>query len=171
MPRLPLLLLAVALTALAACDSGSAVNPPSPADVAGTYDVTSFRFRPDASGIATVNLLDTLAAGSTQFEILDSGDAFLRYRFAGGTARLLLGEVEVRQSQIRLTFESGTETNRLRLLLPSVLVLDRTATGIQSSTATTANLEAFNPNRYAGLNNVEGSLMLTLTAQTTSVDS
>ncbi len=149
-----------ALLALTACDSGPAVTPPTPADVAGTYSVAEFRFQPDASGVASVNLLDTLAVASV--EVLDSGDAFLRYRFRGGTERVLLGEIEVRRDQIRLTFEPGTETNRTRLLLPASLVLDRTDDGLEASTQTTVNLEAYDASEYQGLNEVDGRLLLGL---------
>ena len=159
-PVLRYLLPLAAAVVLAACDSGPAVDPPSPADIAGTYTVTEFRFRPDASGITPVNLLDTLAAAS--FEVLDSGDAFLRYRFRGGNERVLLGEVEVRRDQIRLTFDAGTEANRTRLLLPSSLVFDRVDEGFDASTETTVNLEAYDASRYQGLDEAAGRLLLSL---------
>lgn len=161
-PLLPALLL-VALAALAACDSGDAVDPPRPADVAGTYTLTQFRFQPEASGIAAVNLLDTLVAASSGVEILDSGDALFRYRLRGGTTRVLLGEVEVRRDEIRLTFEGGTETGRLSLLLPASLVFERTDDGLEAATQTRVNLEVYDPDRYGGLDDAAGTLRLDLT--------
>lgn len=156
---------ALLLLVLAACDSGPAVDPPSAADIAGTYAVQAFRFDPDAPALETATLLDTLVAADTQFEVLDSGQALFRYRFRGGQQRVLQGQVEVRSEQVRLTFDAGSGTTRTSLLLPERLVFDRVGAALAASAATRADLAAFEPDRYGGFSDVPGTLVLRLVPQ------
>lgn len=159
----PALLLAALV--LAACDSGPAIDPPTPGDIAGTYNVQEFSFEPDASALETAVLLDTLVAADTRFEVLDSGQALLRYRFQGGSQRVLQGQVEVRSEQVRLSFDDGTSAARTSLLLPERLVFDRVGGALAVSTPTRVNLAAFAPNRYGGFTDVPGTLVLRLVQQ------
>lgn len=160
MPRLAPLLVFAAAALLAACDSGPAVDPPSPADIAGVYDVQEFRFTPDAGALDPAVLLDTLVAADTRLEVLDGGDALFRYRFRGGVQRVLQGEVEVRAEEVRLTFDGGAD--RTSLLLPERLVLTRAGTALAAAEETRANLEAYDRSEYRGFTDVPGVLALRL---------
>jgi hypothetical protein len=158
------LLIAVPLlfaVALAACDSDGG-DAPTPADIAGVYDVQELRFRPNAGALSAANVLDTLVAENTSFEILDSGDAIFRYRIRGGQTRVLLGEVEVRSQEVRLQFESGSATARQQLLLPESIVFTREGTGLSASVETRVDLEAYDPDQYDTFDNVLGRLTLRL---------
>ncbi|MFN3597799.1 MAG: hypothetical protein ACK41D_11075 [Rubricoccaceae bacterium] len=170
MPRLlraavlPLLALA-----LAACDSGTPVNPPSPADVAGTYTVADFRFRPQATALPVVVVSDTLVAADTFFELLDSGQALFRYRKTGGAAQAVSGTFEVRAAQVRLTFPATAEAQLGGLLLPRVLTFDRDGTALiltPGSASVTANLNAYDPVRFSGFTSVPGAIQLRLVRRT-----
>jgi hypothetical protein len=161
--RAPLVLAAAAL--FAACDSGNAVDPPSPADVAGVYTVAAFRFQPTAQALAPADVLADLDPDVTSVEILDSGDVVFRYRLDGGLTRVLLGEVEVRSAQVRLTFTGQTDAGRLAALLPSSLTLDRVEGVLVASTTFRANLAAYDDEQYAGFTDVPGTLTIRLAPQ------
>lgn len=161
-PRPRLLLAAIAAAVLAACDTGDAIDPPSAADVAGVYDIEAFRFTPTSSALAPVSVLDTLVAAETFVEILDGGQATLRFRREGGTTRLVTGGVEVRAREVRVTFEAGSEPTLARLVLPRVLTLTREGDDLTVTTAYTANLEAYDATRYGGFSSIPGTLALRL---------
>ncbi len=156
----PLLLGAFVL--LAACDSGDAIDPPTPADVAGTYDISALSFVPSSSGISTVNVLDTLVTAESTIRLLDSGQAQLDFRRRGGTARFVAGSIEVRARQVRLTFDAGSESTLARLVLPRVLTLDRDSTALTVSMNLTADLQAYDAARYGGLTAIPGRLTVGL---------
>ena len=161
------LLFVVALAGgLSACDSEGA-DGPDPSDVAGVYAISTFSFDPDIQILDPVSVLDTLDAGQSSLEILDGGQVLFRYRLrgTGSTSRLLTGEASVRNEQVRITFEDGSETLRRRLLLPNQVTFDRDGTTLSAETETTVNLEAFSPRYGTGgtFRNVEGTLVLTLT--------
>ena len=153
----------LAVLALAACDSGDAIDPPSPADIAGTYAFEAFRFRPAASALAPVDVLDTLVATDSYVQFFDGGQAILQFRRAGGTTRFVPGDVEVRRDQVRLTFQGGNDATLARLVLPNVLVFDREDDGGLTVTESfTADLEAYDVDRYAGFDAIPGTLTLRL---------
>lgn len=152
----------VALAGVAACDSGDAVDPPTPADVAGTYDIEALRFVPSSSALAPVSVLDTLVAAESFVRILDGGQATLEFRRTGGTARFVPGVVEVRARQVRLTFDAGNESTLARLVLPQVLTFDRDGDDLDLETAYTANLEAYDADRYGGFTSIPGTLTVRL---------
>ncbi len=166
--RLALLSAAVLVAAVAfsACDSGNAVDPPTPADVAGVYTFDAFRFQPDAGALQGVNVLDTLVTDESFVELLDSGQATLRFRRTGGTTRFVAGTFEVRRDQIRLTFQGGNEATLGRLVLPNVLTFDRTGDTLSLEDDFTANLEAYDSSRYAGFGSIPGTLTLRLSLRT-----
>lgn len=159
--RLALLPVALAALVLSACDSGNAVDPPSPADVAGIYSFEAFRFQPNASALAGVSVLDTLVAAESYLEFLDGGQATLRFRRVGGTTRFVPADFEVRRDQVRLTFQGGNEATLGRLVLPNVLTFDRVDDDVLALTDQfTANLESYDAERYAGFDAVPGTLTL-----------
>lgn len=161
-PRFLPLAAAVALALLSACDSGDAVDPPSPADVAGAYDIEALRFVPTSTALAPVSVLDTLVAAESFVRILDGGQATLEFRRLGGTARFVPGEVEVRARQVRLTFAAGNEATLARLVLPQVLTFDRDGDDLELETPYTANLEAYDATRYGGFTAIPGRLTVRL---------
>ena len=161
--RLALLPVVLATLALAACDSGDALDPPSPADIAGTYSFEAFRFRPNASALAPVNVLDTLVASDSYVQFFDGGQAILQFRRVGGTTRFVPGDVEVRRDEVRLTFQGGNDATLARLVLPNVLTFERGDGGLLTVTESfTADLEAYDIDRYAGFDAIPGTLTLRL---------
>ncbi|WP_412061033.1 hypothetical protein [Rubrivirga sp. IMCC45206] len=165
-PRLPLLLALVALVGLGACDSGDAIDAPTAADVAGVYTFDAFTFAPTATALAPVSVLDTLVAAESFVELLDGGQATLRFRRTGGTTRFVPGDFEVRRAELRVTFDSGNDDTLGRLILPSVLTFERD--GDDALTLTdqfTADLEGYDAQRYSGFDAVPGTLTLRLTRQ------
>ena len=166
-PRLLPLLAALALVSLGACDSGDAVDTPTPADVAGVYDVADLRFVPNSPGLRTVILADTLVAGDTSVRLFDGGQATLEFRREGGVARFVPGEFEVRRRQLRLTFDGGNGEALARLLLPQELTFDRDddSGALSLQEPLTANLEAYDAARYGGFRSVPGTLTFRLNAR------
>ena len=153
----------VALVAVSACDSGDAIDAPTPGDVAGVYDFDAFRFTPDASALAPVNVLDTLVTGESFVELLDGGQATLRFRRQGGATRFVPGDFEVRRSELRITFDGGNDDTLARLVLPGVLTFERDDDdGLSLSQELTADLEAYDASRYGGFDDVPGTLTLRL---------
>ena len=168
LPRLALRLLiaAVLVGGLSACDSGG--DDPEPADVAGVYNVSTLTFDPDIGILGDVSVLDTLDAGQTSLEILDSGQVLFRYRLqgTGSTSQLLTGEASVRNEQVRITFGDGTDTARRRLLLPNQITFDRDGSSLSAETQTTVDLSRYSPrfeDRDRTFSSVRGTLRLTLT--------
>lgn len=152
---------ALAAVAFSGCDSGDAIDPPTPADVAGIYTFESFRFQPTSSGLSPVSVLDTLVAAESFIELLDSGQATLRFRRTGGTTRFVPATFEVRRQQLRLTFQAGNEATLARLVLPNVLTFDRPSDGVLTiSESFTANLEAYDAARYGGFTSIPGTLTI-----------
>ena len=162
--RLLSLLGALALVSLSACDSGDDGDEPTPADVAGFYDFDAFRFVPDAPGVQSVNVADTLVAGDSFIRLFDGGQATLEFRRQSGVARFVPGEFEVRRRQLRVTFDGGNAETLSRLLLPQVLIFDRDAAtgGLVLEEDLTADLEAYDAGRYGGFRSVPGTLTLQL---------
>ena len=151
----------VAAAAFSACDSGDAIDSPTPADVAGVYAFEVFRFQPTSTALAGVSVLDTLVAAESFIELLDSGQATLRFRREGGTTRFVPADFDVRRDQVRLTFQGGNEATLGRLVLPGVLVFDRGDNGALTLSETfTANLEAYDATRYGGFTAIPGTLTL-----------
>ncbi|WP_420456210.1 hypothetical protein [Rubrivirga sp.] len=167
--RLALLSVAVLVAALAlpACDSGGAIDTPTPADVEGIYTFDAFRFQPEAAALAPVNVLDTLVVAESFIRLFDSGQATLEFRRTGGTTRFVPGEFEVRREEIRLTFDGGNEATLGRLVLPNVLTFERDDDdGLSLEDDFTANLEAYDSARYSGFSSIPGTLTMRLSLDT-----
>lgn len=151
-----------------ACDSTDADDDPRPADVAGVYTFTGFSFDPTGSGIELVNVLDTLVAEETSLELLDSGQFILRYRFVGGSQQVVSGVFDVDEEEITLSAEGDLNARLLGdILLADPITLERNelTTVLSADFSTTANLEAFSEDRYAGLTSVPGRMQLGLALQ------
>ena len=118
-------LAALLALALAACDGGSAIDAPTPADVAGLYDLSELRFTPDASALGAVDVASELVAADSYVELTDGGQAVLRYRRPNGTVRLVPGTFEVRRRELRVTFDGGNGAALSAVLLPQVLTFTR----------------------------------------------
>lgn len=153
---------AAALVSLSACDSGDAIDAPTPADVAGIYDIGAFRFVPQASALRPVNVADTLVVADSFVRLFDGGQATLEFRRKGGTARFVPGTFEIRRRELRITFSGGNGETLGRLLLPQVLTFARDSeTGALAFEETlTADLEAYDSARYGGFRSVPGVLSL-----------
>lgn len=119
--RLPLLLPALFLLLLAACDSGPTIEGE---DLAGTYDFEDFYFDIAAPAVDDVGFLDTLVAADTQLELSADDEFVLVYRFEGaGSRRFLTGSFEIDGSRVILQFRSSDDEKRRQLLLPPELAL------------------------------------------------
>jgi len=146
--------------AVVGCSSGDPISPPTAEDVEGSYMVTEFIFTPQATGIQSVNVRDTLVTENTLLELFGSGAALFRYRIVGAPSDIIAGEIDVSATQVRLRL-ADTGGRLPRLLLPATLTFQREdANSLQLQSQTTANLAAFDPVRFAGLTSVAGTLRL-----------
>lgn len=166
-PLLPSLVALLFL--LAACDSGDPIDEPEPADVAGTYRFTELAFQPEAAGVAPANVRDTLDTSATSLQLTPEGDFLLQYQFKGtGPNRgpyFVIGSFGVSDRAVRLEASRESAANLQRLLLSNELSLRRSeeAPGVLfASIERTANLEAYDPAKYAGLRSVPGTLQVRL---------
>lgn len=151
------------LMLLAGCDSGDPIDREGPSDVAGVYHFAELRFRPDASGLTTANVLAALDSANTQLRLSDNGNFTLLYEFKNGSPYTAIGKFEVTERTVRLN-GSGTE-NYVRLLLDPTTTLQRSETERRVLSATirkTVNLDAYDPDEYAGLTSVHGTLYIRL---------
>ena len=151
--------LVVAL-AIAGCSSGDPISPPTAEDVEGNYAITEFTFTPLATGIQSVNVLDTLVTASTGLELFGSRAALFRYRIEGVPADVIAGEFDITATQLRLRL-TDPGARLPRLLLPATLTFERVNENtLHLESQITANLAAYDPARFAGLNAVVGTLRL-----------
>lgn len=152
--------LVLGLSVLAGC-TGTPVEPPSPRDVAGTFEFTEFRFVPDAAALAPANVLDTLDALPSLL-LTEGGQWVLVYRFRGGVTSLLFGDFSVSSNEVRLDAAATTEARLAQVLLESPIRLTRYPAEPDLFTAAirkTVDLEAYS-NRYRGVPPVTGTLRL-----------
>jgi len=161
--RLPVLLLLVLGTALVAgCSSRNPFTPPARSDLEGLYEFTQFDFTPQASGIAPANVLEVLVPTATTLELFGGGDVLLRYRVGDNPSALISGTFDAASDRVRIQF-NDTQNRLPRLLLRSPVTFQRPQEGVLSlSGETVVNLAAFNPERYAGLTEVPGTLRISL---------
>lgn len=167
--RLPALLwTALFIGLLAGCDSEGPVNPPEPADVAGTYVFEQLTFDPATAALSDVNVLDTLVAAGTRLRLFDGGQYILEYQFRGGSQLIAAGDFEVATREVRLTSDRNDRDRLRSLLLSPEMTLVR---DVQNPALLTAaiekdvNLEAYNAGRYRDLTDISGTLRLRLRRQ------
>jgi hypothetical protein len=161
--RFPVIVLQIGLAVVlvvAGCSSGDPISPPTAGDVEGTYAVTEFSFTPRATGIQPVSVLDTLVTANTGLELFGSRAALFRYQIVGAPSDIVAGEFDLTANQLRLRL-SDTAGRLPRLLLPTTLTFNRLdANTLRLEAETTANLAAYDPVAFAGLNAVVGTLRL-----------
>lgn len=157
----PLLVLAaVLLVALAACDSGG--PDPDPADVAGIYTFEQLTFDITAPGFPDVSVLDTLQAA--QLILRNSGFFYLEYQFKDDDEDVVAaGTFSVTDDRVRLNAEEADAPFFTDILLPPELALTREGNVLTATVTRTVDLEEFNPEQYPGLESVRGTLRIRLT--------
>ncbi len=157
-----LVLLAFAGAGLVGCDSEDPVAIPTPEDLEGLYDFTEYRFVPDASAVEPANVLDTLVAAQTSMELFGSGRVIFRYKVEEEPSNALDGSFDLNATQLRLRLVGEGALTRLLLTSPLIFERNDEAGRLTLDQETTANLAAYDPDRYEGLNSVDGTLMITL---------
>ena len=173
------LVLLVAVASLGACDSGPALDDPTAEDVQGVYDLSTYVFTPQATGIGAVNVQAYLVDESSYLELFGSGQAQLRYRFQGRVTSVVPGEIVASRTLVRLRFDSGFEDALDRLLLRSLasspLRFERDGTTLVLSDGddvpgvqTAVNLQALDATLYGGLTAIPGTLQLQATLRSDS---
>lgn len=151
----------------AGCDTSDPVEPADPADVAGTYDITEFRFIPDRSGIVPVNVLDSLAAEASYLDLRSSGNFQLVYQFTGDDfsddAR---GAFTVTPDKVRLNARDMDVARMQALLLSQNVTLERASDTVLSiDEQMTVDLEAYDDDVYGGIEPQPGRLRVQFTLQ------
>lgn len=160
--------LLLGLVFVTGCDTTDPVAPADPADVAGVYDIVTFRFTPAAQAIASANVLDKLVAEETFFELLDTqrgGQFQLRYRRTGELADIINGDFTVDANRVSMTVREEDRPSLANLLLDAQITLNRESVDtLVRSVTKDVNLEQYDPEQYggAGLTNVRGTLELRL---------
>lgn len=152
--------LALGCGLLAACDTGG--EDATPADVAGEYRFTEFRFVPDAPLLPPADLLDTLVAEQTRLQLFSSGRFTLLYQYRGAPPTFIGGDFDVSDERVRLIGHEDEARFYRALLLGTEVTLRRDgADGFVATLPRTVDLDAFS-DRYDGLRSVEGTVRLQL---------
>lgn len=160
MRRSFVLLLGLLVFALTGCDSSSPIDPPSPQDVEGVYHIAELRFVPQASAIEPANVLSRIDVGRSNLELSGLGDAIFRFALTNQPSALLAGDFSVTATQLRLRL-TDPQSRLPTILLSSPLTLNRADDAeLVLQQVQTVNLAAFDPERYAGLTAVQGTLTL-----------
>jgi len=163
---IPILLLA--FICLQACDSGDPIEMPDPAEVAGLYLFEDLHFIPDGQGIEPADLLDTLRTEATLIRFSSSGVFYVDYEFIGGTPYFLRGTFEVTARTVQLHGEREHRDEYRKLLLEENLILQRDELDpdiLSAQLVKTVDLQAFSPDKYAGVTAAPGTLFLRLGRQ------
>lgn len=161
----PTLLLGAMLTLFVGCDTSDPVPSVEPAEVAGAYDFSAFRFVPDRTGIAGVNLLDSLIIDETVLQLVDTGDFRLRYQFQDDAFDDdIRGTYTVTRDEVVLRPRAEDRDLLPGLLIPdATLVLQRESDSILAFDETvTVDLEAFDERAYGGIAPQPGRLTIRL---------
>jgi len=157
------LLFGAMLTVSVGCDTSDPVPSVEPAEVAGTYDFSVFRFVPDRTGIAGVSLLDSLITDETGLQLVDTGDFRLQYQFQDDAFDDdIRGTFTVNRDEVVLRPRSEDRDLLPGLLIPDeTLVLQRESDSILSFDETvTVDLEAFDERAYGGIAPQPGRLTI-----------
>jgi hypothetical protein len=165
MPRrlyYPLALLAA--VALGGCDTE---NPSTPLEeVEGVYAFTELYFDTQASAIADADVLARLDSAQSDIEIFSNAPALIRFELDGEGRQRADASVTATPSIVRLTAVTEADARTLsEILLPPTMTFDRDEDGdhlVGEFFLPAADLEAFDPDAYAGVPPVAGTLFVTL---------
>lgn len=161
---LPCLLLLILVVLMSACDSGPSVVEEA---VPGEYRFETLRFRFGTDNV--VNLRDTLVTSETRIVFLSRPRFLLFYQIKGRPgATVAEGQYSVSGRRVVLR---GLEEDVNRglfedILLPAEFRLtyddSTTPLTLRGSFNQTVNLHAFDPNRYPGFREIQGTLQIVL---------
>ncbi len=160
---LPLLLGLLVLTA--GCDSGDPIDEPDPTEVAGTYRFTQFVFEPDATAITPANVLARLDSAGTSLRLTNTRSFLLTYEFESNDLSFIIGNFDLTAGTVRLNGSGENPADYQRILLDQQFTLQRNANQpgvLTASIQKRVNLQAYNPQLYAGLESVPGTLRMRL---------
>lgn len=168
-PRCALVAVALAFLAFTGCDTN---NPGRDLDlIDGTYAIAEITFDPDAPAVEDADVDAELNPNVTRLEVYGSdAEAQLTTQFQGESTRSrTLLDVSASRGQAR--FEAATtddEEDLARLLLPPQFTLEYVGDNpavLEATFRRTANLQAFDSDRYSGLTAVAGRLTVRLERQ------
>jgi hypothetical protein len=165
MPRcLFALVLLVVLPTLSGCDTD---NPSTPLEeIEGVYVFTEFLFDTDASAIADADVLARLDSARSNVELFGSGRALIRFKLDDEPSQLADANATATSASVRLTAETQDDAVVLsQILLPPTMTFERGTTDERLTGEfflAAADLEAFDPETYAGVPPVSGTLYVTL---------
>jgi hypothetical protein len=162
--RFPFAAFVLALFAFTAgCDTG---NPATPIEeLEGTYVFTELQFDPQATALAEADVLARLVEADTRVELLGSGRALIFFKLDDQPSDLADATFTATATTARLVAETEDDAQRLAaILLPATLSFSRSTddTRLTANLSTTVNLEAFDPEAYAGQVSTPGTLRVTL---------
>ena len=161
-------ILLVGLFILQACDSGDPIETPNPAEVAGLYLFEELHFVPDGQGIEPADLLDTLRTETTIVRLSSSGVFYIDYEFKGGTPYFLRGTFEITARTVQLQGEREHRDEYRKILLEENFILRRDELDqdvLSAEIIKTVDLQAYSPERYAGVSAAPGTLYVRLVRQ------
>ena len=163
-PRCIAAALALLLFAFTAgCDTN---NPSSPTqELEGIYDFTELAFDPTATALADADVLAQLVAANTNVELFGSGRAFIRFKVLNQPSDVAEGTFTATATTARLVADSETDAQSLAsILIPPTIIFSRSTDNqrLTASLSTTVNLQAFDPQAYAGQTATPGTLRITL---------
>ncbi|HYE95334.1 MAG TPA: hypothetical protein VD962_03935 [Rubricoccaceae bacterium] len=157
------LTLLLPLLAVAGCDTDS---PGSTLDeLEGVYAITELYFDPEASGIQDADVAARLDSARTYVELIGSGRVLVRFRFTDESAGDLAdADYTATRTTARITARTELDAEIFdRLLLPQSFTLSRVSDDeLSGAFSTTADLDAYDPELYAGLTAVPGTLNIRL---------
>lgn len=167
LPLCPLLLLTGLF--LAGCDTTDPVPPTEPVEVAGTYDVTAFRFDPDRTGILGLNLLDSLNADVTVLELRADGQFLFIFQFDNDFPDDFRGTFTASRDEVRLMTRDEDLSRLPLLLLSQGVTFERQGdTGlVLLDDNRTVDLESYDEDVYGGIAPQTGTLTVRLTRRET----
>ena len=165
MPRCFLCAFALfAVAFLGGCDTD---NPSTPLEqLEGVYVFSELTFDPSEPQILDdVDVLSQLVQSSSDVEVFGTGPALIRFKLQDEPS--VRADANVTATGPSVRFVAATEADAARLseiLLPPSFTLSRGADDdrLSGEIRTSANLQAFDPDLYAGLTSQPGTLYITL---------
>ena len=158
------LVLLATMISLSACDSGGDDNGLTIDDIVGTYTFTQLSFNPEAAAIMDANVLDTLIAAQTSFELLQNRSLVLNYQFESASSRAIVpGTYSLDGDEVRIDLDDSFADARRAILLPDEFTLQVLSNGTQLQANIDrdgVNMEDFS-DFYAGVT-TNGTLIIRL---------